>query len=93
VSVSRFGLVLSNQGKYEDAEAMHRRALEAQEKVLGHDYPHTFTSVDNLGIVLLSQGRYEEAEAMHRRALERCEELLGHEYPYTPAGVSVWQCA
>ncbi|KAJ6196460.1 LOW QUALITY PROTEIN: kinesin light chain [Bipolaris maydis] len=57
-SVSHLG-----QGKYEEAEAMHRRALEGYEK-----HPNTLTSVSHLG-----QGKYEEAEAMHRRALEGYE--------------------
>ena len=41
---------------------MHRRALEAREKVLGREHPDTLTSVNNLGNVLFMQGKYEEAE-------------------------------
>jgi Tfp pilus assembly protein PilF len=63
-------LVLERQGKYEETEAMHRRALKAREKVLGPEHPYTLTSVSNLGSVLRRQGKYEEAEAMHRRALK-----------------------
>ena len=32
-SVNNIGSVLERQGKYEEAEAMHRRALKAKEKV------------------------------------------------------------
>jgi hypothetical protein len=39
--------------------AMHRRVLEAREKVLGREHPDTLTSVSNLGNVLSSQGKYE----------------------------------
>ena len=35
VSISIHALVLDSQGKYEETEAMHRRALEGREKVLG----------------------------------------------------------
>ena len=66
-SVNNLGLVLESQGRYEEAETMHRRALEAREKVLGPEHPDTLTSVSNLGSVLERQGKYEEAEAMHRR--------------------------
>jgi tetratricopeptide (TPR) repeat protein len=65
ISVSSLGNVLFSQGKYEQAEAMYRRALEAREKVLGRKHPHTLISVSSLGNVLFSQGKYEEAEAMH----------------------------
>ncbi|KAF1949112.1 hypothetical protein CC80DRAFT_555727, partial [Byssothecium circinans] len=44
-SVSQLGSVLERQGKYEEAEAMHQRALEGREKVLGREHPDTLTSV------------------------------------------------
>ncbi|CAG8882505.1 unnamed protein product, partial [Penicillium egyptiacum] len=43
------GLVLESQGKYEEAEAIHRRTLQDREKVLGPEHPDTLTSVSNLG--------------------------------------------
>ncbi|KAI1514543.1 TPR-10 multi-domain protein [Pyrenophora tritici-repentis] len=50
-SVSELGLVLESQGKYEEAEAMHCRALEEYEEVLGREHPDTPTSVSELGLV------------------------------------------
>lgn len=58
-SIDNLGLVLSGQGKYEDAEAMYRQALTDREKVLGPEHPDTLTSVNDLGLVLPSQGNYE----------------------------------
>ncbi|KAF3002783.1 hypothetical protein E8E15_001031, partial [Penicillium rubens] len=86
--LSNCGWFLDLQGVYEEAEAMHRRALEAREKVLGREHPDTLTSVSNLGLVLSSQGKYDEAEAMHRRALEGYEEVLGREHPNTLTSVN-----
>jgi tetratricopeptide (TPR) repeat protein len=86
-SVDNLGLVLYSQGKYEEAEAMHRRALIGYEKVLGPDHPDMLTSVSNLGLVLDSQGKYEEAEEMHRRALAAREKVLGVEHPNTLTSV------
>ena len=54
-------------GKYEEAEAMHRQALDLRTEVLGAKHPSTLTSMNNLALVLRSQGKYEEAEAMHRQ--------------------------
>ncbi|MFD2902280.1 tetratricopeptide repeat protein, partial [Klebsiella pneumoniae] len=68
-SVSSLGSVLQRQGKFEEAEAMHRRALEMREKVLGSEHPDTLASVGNLGLALQPQGKFEKAEAMCRRAL------------------------
>ncbi|KAF2647202.1 hypothetical protein K491DRAFT_614968 [Lophiostoma macrostomum CBS 122681] len=39
---------LSRQGKYAEAEKMHRETLALREKVLGKEYPHTLTSIANL---------------------------------------------
>jgi tetratricopeptide (TPR) repeat protein len=82
-SVSNLALVLRDQGKYKEAEEMHRRALEGKEKVLGTEHPYTLISVNNLASVLQDQGKYEEAEEMNRRALEGREKVLGLEHPRT----------
>ena len=55
--VDNLELVLSKQGKYEEVEAMHRRALETGEKVLGTD---TLTSMANLTFTFKSQNRDHE---------------------------------
>jgi hypothetical protein len=57
-------LVLWDQRKYEEAEAMIRRALDGIEKLLGKEHPDTLTSVGNLASMLRCQGKYEEAETM-----------------------------
>src|SRR5580704_4695937 len=57
------GSVLERQGKYEEAEAMHRQAPRGYEKVLGPEHPDTLASVNNVGLVLERQSKYKEAEA------------------------------
>ncbi|OQD94930.1 hypothetical protein PENSOL_c023G10428 [Penicillium solitum] len=84
---SKCGWFLDLQGAYEEAEAMHRRALEGYKKVLGREHPDTLTSVDKLGLVLSRQGKFEEAEALHRRALEATEKVLRREHPNTLTNV------
>jgi hypothetical protein len=44
-SMGNLAGVLSRQGKYEQAEEMHRRTLELKETVLGKEHPSTLTSV------------------------------------------------
>jgi len=89
ISVSQLGSVLERQGKYDEAEAMHRRALAGREKkMLGPEHPNTLISVSQLGSVLERQGKYDEAEAMHRRALAGSEKVLGPEHPDTLISLS-----
>jgi Flp pilus assembly protein TadD len=69
-SMNNLARVLGSQGKYDEAEAMHRQALQLSEEVLGQEHSTTLASMDNLARVLRSQGKYDEAEAMHRQALQ-----------------------
>jgi len=54
--MSNLASVLQDQGKYEEAEQMNRRALEGREKALGKENSDTLTSVNNLALVLQDQG-------------------------------------
>ena len=79
--------MLADQGKYEEAEEMHRQTLTLRETVLGKEHPNTLTSMNNLAGVLSHQGKYEEAEEMHRRTLALSETVLGKEHPDTLASM------
>jgi hypothetical protein len=60
--------VLQYQGKYEELEAMNRRALAGKEEKLGEDHPWTLTSVSNLAHLLELLYRYDEATCLYERA-------------------------
>jgi tetratricopeptide (TPR) repeat protein len=71
---------LFGQGRYRDAEPLHRRALEIRERVLGPEHPDTATSLSKLARSLDDQGRHQDAEPLHRRALGIRERVLGPEH-------------
>jgi len=52
LSVISLAWVLRDQGKYEAAEEMNRRALDVGERILGPEHPDTLTSVSRLAGVL-----------------------------------------
>jgi len=82
------GVVHWQLGNYGAAEPLFRRALEALERVLGPEHPHTLTSVNNLAQLLNAQGNYGAAEPLYRRALEARERVLGPEHPDTLTSVN-----
>lgn len=45
------------QGKFTEAEPLHKRALVIREKALGSDHPAVASSLSNLAVVLESQVR------------------------------------
>jgi hypothetical protein len=47
--MNNLATVLSDQGKYEEAEEMHRQALGLRETVLGREHPDTLTSMNKPG--------------------------------------------
>ncbi|MGO9485481.1 MAG: CHAT domain-containing tetratricopeptide repeat protein [Rhodomicrobium sp.] len=76
-------LLYQAQGRYGEAEPLHKRAIAAFERVLGKERSETLTSVNNLASLYHEQGRYGEAESLYRRVLEASERTLGREHPDT----------
>ena len=72
--------LLRDQGKLDEAEPLHRRAMAGYEAKLGLDHPSTLTSVNNLALLLENQGKLDEAD---RRALAGYESKLGPDHPDT----------
>ena len=59
----------AEQGKYEEAEHMNRRALDGREKMLGKEHPDTLTSVFYLAYLLHHRGQCLKAKPLYERAL------------------------
>ena len=66
-SMKNLGLVLDDQGKYEQAEEMHRQVLRLSEIVLGKEHPNTLTILYNLTYMLSNQKRFSEPNALYQR--------------------------
>ncbi|KAH7032570.1 uncharacterized protein B0I36DRAFT_406976 [Microdochium trichocladiopsis] len=84
-SVSNLAGVLRHQGKYEEAEAMHRWALDGREKALGKDHPHICTSICSLAYLCHKQNRLDETDKLYGNALNGFRKVLGPSHPTTLA--------
>jgi hypothetical protein len=60
--------LLGYQGKYDEAEGMHRQVLDIRQRMQVPEHPDGLTSMGNLALVLDNQGKYDEAKGMHRRS-------------------------
>ena len=67
-SISDLGFLFINIYDYNNAERLHRNALNIRERVLGLNHKNTLSSVSSLADVLKLQGRYGMAESFYRRA-------------------------
>jgi tetratricopeptide (TPR) repeat protein len=76
--MNNLGLVLQQQVKYAEAEAVYRQTVGSKRRVLGDEHPSTRVSMKGLAEVLHSQGKLEEARfyltqviALFKRAADR----------------------
>jgi tetratricopeptide (TPR) repeat protein len=94
-----YGIVLNNlaevyrdQGKYADAEGLHKRALAIREKALGKNHPSVADTLNNLASVYKDQGKYADAEGLYKRALPIKEKALGKDHPELAQSLSGLAC-
>jgi tetratricopeptide (TPR) repeat protein len=69
--------VYVGQAKFDEAEALYRRAMAIREKVLGDDHPDVAQSLTLLSALYSLQRKFGEAEGLLRRALEIQTRALG----------------
>jgi len=68
---------LYNQGRYQEAIPIAKRALAIHEKALGPEHPAVAQSLNNLALLYYSLGDYAKAEPLYKRALAIYEKALG----------------
>ena len=71
----------SGQGRYAEAEPLHKRALSIREKALGPKHADLATSLNDLAELYRAQGHYADAELLFKRALAIWEMALGPNHP------------
>ncbi len=55
------GVLYDDQGKYAEAEPLHKRSLAIREKALGPEHPDVAQSLINLAELYRAQGKFAEA--------------------------------
>lgn len=65
----RMGVLLFNDGRYEDAEKQLREGFATRVQFLGEHHPQVAAMCNDLGLLLANQGLYEEAEQRYQAAL------------------------
>ena len=76
---------LHKQGRYSEAEAMHREGVAIKRKVRGDEHPTTLDSAGSLANALSRQGKFAEAATIQREVLEVKKRLFGTEHESTLA--------
>ncbi len=79
--------VFQEQGKYEDAQALYQKALDAKRRAFGEWHPAALETMSQLAEVLLQQRKHAEAEQLYRDTLDARRRVLGPEHPDTVASM------
>ncbi len=88
MNFNNLALLYQAQGRYAEAEPLHKRALAIFEKALGPKHPDVAQSLNNLaGLYRAQEGKYGEAEPLYQQALANREKALGPEHPDVAQGL------
>ena len=68
-------------GRFADAEACYKRALQTREEKFGQDHASVAQSLNKLAMTYRAMGRYSEAEPLYKRSLGIREAKLGKDHP------------
>jgi tetratricopeptide (TPR) repeat protein len=73
------GITLEYEGKWAEAEKVHREELISWSKWVGNDDPQTLYTLDRLGSALTGVGKWSEAENVYREALASRRNRVGND--------------
>jgi non-specific serine/threonine protein kinase/serine/threonine-protein kinase len=76
-AMNNLAAILHSDGRYPEAEKVHRETLEIRRRVLGPEHLDTLMSMNNLAIVLDDEGRFAEAEKLERETLDTYRRIWG----------------
>jgi serine/threonine protein kinase/Tfp pilus assembly protein PilF len=85
--INNLGLIMSAEGRLDDAATLCQQALDMRRKIPGDDL-EVAASLDELALVLRKQKQLTRADALAREALAIREKILGEEHPAVAASLN-----
>ena len=81
--MANLAITYGGMKKYTEAEKLEIHVLNARNRILGVEHPHTILSMNNLAATYRSLARYTEAEKLEMQAHELKNRVLGAESCHT----------
>ena len=82
-TAKRSPLKSSFQGRFNDAESLYAKVLNARRITLGVEHPDTLASLNNLAALYRKRRRYREAEPLFKRVMDVQRRLQGEHHSLT----------
>jgi len=86
--LNQAAVYLQSRAEYVEAEPLHRRALDIDERSYGPNHRELAIRLNNLASLLSDTNRLAEAEPLYRRALGIWEISLGAQHPQVATGLN-----
>jgi len=80
-SLNNLALVLGQEEKFEESEALYRESMAIRRKRLGNEHPFIAQSLNNIGMVYVRQRKHTEAEPLFKEALDINRKAVGTVHP------------
>ena len=80
-AVSDLGVLLEENGDYDESERMARESITLSRALYGDKHPKIARALNNLASTLQDKGELAKSEATYRQALDMERELLGEVHP------------
>src|ERR1700730_3213577 len=77
IALSKLGLCLDAEHKYEEAEAVFEQLVKIYREILGPDGPHAHTAALNLGIIYYEDHKFDRAKPLLQNALSFYDQKPG----------------
>jgi tetratricopeptide (TPR) repeat protein/tRNA A-37 threonylcarbamoyl transferase component Bud32 len=77
------GILLGEQLAFDDATALHERAIEIKSQRLGASHPAVASSLNDLATAVARQGRFDEALELYARSRSIVVSAFGESHPET----------
>ncbi len=78
---NQIAIILTDQGKYGEAQSMIERALAETERLHGPEHLDVAAGLNNLATTLVEQGHYQQAQQAFQRAVNIRSRVLGPGHP------------
>jgi tetratricopeptide (TPR) repeat protein len=80
-SMNNLAVFYRAAGKYDLSEALYRKVVDVQRRVVGDEHPNVLLTMNGLAYLYMLQGKNAQAEDLYVRALRTQRRILGAEHP------------
>lgn len=88
-SLSRLANLYHWQGKFEEAEQIHKQLLSYEKQTLGEEHIATLVAMGHLAVIYNDQGKWDATKELEKKIIDTYTRLMGKEHKFTLWSMSI----